>query len=144
MKEIVAGTMARRNFALLLLSIFAGVAMVLATTGIYGVMSYMVTQRTHEMGIRMALGATSGGVVRLVAGNGLKLSVIGVGIGLVAAYAVTRVMSELSGLLFGVSPTDPATFGVIATLLIIVALAACYVPALRASKVDPMVALRYE
>jgi putative ABC transport system permease protein len=141
MEEILADSIARQRFSMLLLAIFAGVALVLAAVGIYGVMSYSVAQRTHEIGIRMALGAQTGSVLKLAVGYGMKLVGIGIVIGLIAAFALTRVMSTL---LFGVTATDPATFTLISLLLICVAAIASYVPARRATKVDPMIALRYE
>lgn len=141
MEEVLSDSIARQRFSMLLLAIFAGVGLVLAAVGIYGVMSYSVAQRTHEIGIRMALGASTGAVLKLAVGYGLKLVLIGITIGLVAAFMLTRVMSTL---LFGVTPTDPVTFAVISLVLIGVALAASYIPARRATKVDPVIALRYQ
>jgi ABC-type antimicrobial peptide transport system permease subunit len=122
-------------------AIFAGVALILTAVGLYGVISCSVSQSTHELGIRLALGAQSGDVLKLVVGQGMVLASVGVVIGLGAAFALTRFMSSL---LFGVSPNDPLTFVSIAALLLGVALAACYIPARRATRVDPLVALRYE
>ena len=129
------------RFWLQLLGLFSGVALLLATIGLYGVISYSVTQRTHEFGIRMALGAEQSNVLRAVLGDGLRLSLIGIAIGLVAAHGLTRVIESQ---LYGVAPTDPVTFTAVAAVLLAVALLASYLPARRATRVDPMQALRYE
>jgi len=141
MEQLLSDSMARARFSTLLLSIFAAVALILSAVGIYGVMSYSVSQRTHEIGIRMALGASRRDVLKLVVGQGIVMSLIGMAIGLAASFALTRLISSL---LFGVSAADPMTFTVVSLLLIGIALLACYIPARRATKVDPMIALRYE
>jgi putative ABC transport system permease protein len=141
LNEVISSTTAPRRFNTLLLAIFAAVAMALAATGIYSVISYSVTQRTQEVGVRMALGARPGDVIRLILKQGLTLTLIGVAAGVLGAIAAARVMS---GLLYGVTATDPATFVAISLLLAIVAMLACYLPARRAAKVEPMAALRCE
>ena len=141
MNEIRGESVAGERLNLTLLSLFAGIALVLAIVGIYGVMSYSVTQRTHEIGIRMAIGARPRDVFTMILGQGMKLAIIGVVIGLAAAFGLTRVMASM---LFGVTPTDATTFGAISALLIAVALLACYIPGRRATKVEPTISLRYE
>ncbi|HKP88256.1 MAG TPA: ABC transporter permease [Blastocatellia bacterium] len=141
MEQIIRESVAGRQFNMTLFAIFAGVALLLAAVGIYGVMAYSVTQRTHEIGIRVALGANHKDVLRLIVGQGMAMAFVGVGLGLGVALVLTRVMSSL---LYEVSATDPATFVAIPLLLAGVALLACYVPARRAMNVDPMIALRYE
>jgi putative ABC transport system permease protein len=127
-----------------LLGVFAAVALLLASIGIYGVLSYSVTQRIQEMGIRIALGETSGGLFRMVIGRGLRLSLTGLALGAAAGLILTRFTSNFSRLLYGVGASDPATFLIVAGVLIATAVVACYVPARRATRVDPLVALRYE
>jgi putative ABC transport system permease protein len=141
MESLIGASVARARFGTLLLAVFAGIALVLAAVGIFGVMSYSVAQRTHEIGIRIALGAQTKDVLKLVVGQGLALIGVGIALGLGAALALTRVMSSL---LYEVTATDPVTFAAIPLLLAAIALLACYAPARRATKVDPMVALRYE
>jgi putative ABC transport system permease protein len=141
LEELRGESILIRKFFMLLLLVFAGLALTLAAVGIYGVMSYVASQRTHEIGIRMALGAQASDVLKLLIGGGMALAFIGVAAGLAGAFALTRVMA---GLLFGVSATDMLTFVSVSVGLIVVALLACYIPARRATKVDPLVALRYE
>jgi putative ABC transport system permease protein len=141
MEEAVARSVAARRFSMILLSVFAALALILAAVGIYGVISYSVAQRTREVGIRMALGAQTTDVLKLVVRDGLKLVVIGVIVGLAGAFMLTRLMTTL---LFGVTPTDVVTYGTVALGLIAVALLACYIPARRATKIDPLSALRFE
>ena len=139
--EAIGSSVAQERFRTLLLSSFSGIALILAAVGIFGVISYSASQRTHEIGIRMALGAERHSVLRLILGQGAKLAFLGVSAGAGAALLLTRLMASL---LYGVSATDPLTFGAVAIVLLGVALIACYIPARRATKVDPMVALRYE
>jgi putative ABC transport system permease protein len=141
MGDIRAESVASERLNLTLLSLFGGIALVLAIVGIYGVMSYSVTQRTHEIGIRMAIGASRADVFRMILGHGMKLTFVGIVVGLVGAFALTRLMTTM---LFGVEPTDATTFASIAALLIGVALLACYLPGRRATKVEPTISLRYE
>jgi putative ABC transport system permease protein len=141
MEQVISRSIARPRFNMLLLTIFAGVALVLASVGLYGVMNYSATQRTHEVGIRMALGATRGDIMRLVVGHGMTLTFVGIAVGVVASWALTRVMSSL---LFGVTATDLPTFIGVSAVLATVALVANYIPARRATRVNPISALRYE
>lgn len=141
MEDVIAQSTERQSFNMSLMLIFGASALVLAMIGLYGVMSYLVVQRTHEIGVRMALGAQKGDVVRMVVGEGFKLTVVGVMVGIGGAGVLTRFLSSL---LFGVKPTDPLTFTAVSLFFMGVALLACYIPARRAAKVDPMVALRYE
>jgi putative ABC transport system permease protein len=141
MNDLLARSVAPRRTPMLLLSAFAGAALLLAMIGIYGVTAYYVTQRTQEIGIRMALGAQVSDVLKLVLKSGMALTFIGIAAGIAGAFAVTRWMATL---LFGVKPTDALTFAIVSICLIVTALLACYFPARRATKVDPLVALRYE
>ena len=141
LEEVVGDSMAARRFTMVLLSVFAALALLLSSIGIYGVISYVVSQRTNEIGIRIALGAQQRDVLRLMLGEGMKMALIGVAIGIAVALGLTHLMVNI---LFGVSATDPLTFLGVATLLVLVALTACWIPARRATKVDPLVALRYE
>ena len=141
MDQVVAHSIAQKRFSMTLLAVFAGIALLLASIGIYGVLSYLVGQRTQEIGVRMALGAQRVDVLQMVLSDGARMTLLGAGIGIVAALGLTRLMSSM---LFGVKPTDPITFAGVAVILCGIALLACYVPAHRAMNVDPMVALRYE
>jgi putative ABC transport system permease protein len=139
--SVISDSISRQRFSMILMVIFAGLALVMASVGIFGVVSYVTSQQTHEIGIRTALGAQRGDVLKLVVGKGLKMAVIGIGIGIAGVLALTRFLLSL---LYLVEPTDPLTFIVVPLALVIVAAAASYIPARRATKVDPMVALRYE
>jgi predicted permease len=141
MEEVLSLSIAFQRFLMTLMTLFAGLALALAAVGIYGVISYSMSQRTHEVGVRMALGATRGIVLQMIVRQGLRLTLIGTAIGLLGALGLTRVLKSM---LFGVKPTDPVTFVAVSILLAAVALLACYIPARRATKIDPMVALRYE
>jgi ABC-type antimicrobial peptide transport system permease subunit len=141
MDSLISDSVASERFSMILLAAFAALALVLASGGIYGVISYVVGQRAHEIGIRMALGAQRADVLRLILVRGGRLAGIGVALGLAAALGLTRFLATF---LYGVGATDPLTFAGVAVLLTLVALAACYVPARRAARVDPVVALRYE
>jgi ABC-type antimicrobial peptide transport system permease subunit len=139
--ELISRSLADKWFSMVLLGVFAGLALLLSSIGIYGVISYLVSQRTHEIGIRLALGAQQKDVLLLVLGEGMQTALAGVAIGMAAAFGLTQLMASV---LYGVSATDPLTFAVVALVLMSVALAACYLPARRAMRVDPMTALRYE
>jgi len=139
MEQQVDESLARRRFSMLLLGVFAGVALVLATIGIYGVMGYLVNQGTRELGIRIALGASPRNILNLVVRQGMALALAGVTLGLGAALLLTRLIRSL---LFGVNTTDPITFGGIPFLLAIITLLACYIPAQRAARIDPLISLR--
>ena len=141
MNEVITGTLADRRFSMVLLGVFAAVAMLLASLGIYGVISYLVGQRTHELGIRIALGAQRRNILGLVLNHGMKMALPGLALGIIASLGLTRLLARM---VYGVSTTDPTTFVIISLVLMIVALLACYIPARRATKVDPLVALRYE
>jgi ABC-type antimicrobial peptide transport system permease subunit len=141
MEEVYDKSVARTSFTLVMLGIAGAMALVLGIIGIYGVISYTVSQRKREIGIRLALGAQGGDVLQMVLKQGAKMALVGVAIGIGAAFALTRLMTNL---LFGVTAHDPVTFGAVAAVLILVALLACYIPARRAMLVDPIVALRYE
>ncbi|HEX8922815.1 MAG TPA: FtsX-like permease family protein, partial [Pyrinomonadaceae bacterium] len=141
LEDVISNSLAQRRFNSLLLVIFGALAGLMAAVGIYGVIAYSVAQRTNEIGIRLALGAQQRDVLKMILGQGIKLTLIGVAVGLVAAFVLTRILSSL---LYGVSATDPVTFLGIPLLLTVVALLASYLPARRATKVDPCVALRYD
>ena len=141
MAEVLGTEAAQRRMGMIMLAGFAALALLLASLGIYGVLAYFVTQHTNEIGVRQALGATPRNILFLVLRKGMGLTLAGVGIGLAASFALTRLMSSL---LFGVTAADPLTFATVPLLLVMVALLACYIPARRATKVDPLVALRYE
>ncbi|HXM34335.1 MAG TPA: FtsX-like permease family protein, partial [Pyrinomonadaceae bacterium] len=139
--QVFSSSLDQRRFSLVIFGVFGAVGLLLAAMGIYGVTTYAVAQRTQEIGIRMALGARMSDVLKLVLRNGMSLALIGAAVGVAGAYATTRVMSSL---LFGVAPTDLATITAVVVVLVVVAFVACLIPARRATKIDPLVALRYE
>jgi putative ABC transport system permease protein len=141
MQQLVNNSVSTRRITLILLGVFGALALLLGAIGIYGVLAYSVAQRTHEIGIRMALGARGGDVLRMVLSQGAKIAGAGVVIGVIASFGLTRLMTKL---LFSVSPADPATFAAVAIVLVLVALLASYIPARRTLRVDPMIALRHE
>jgi ABC-type antimicrobial peptide transport system permease subunit len=143
-QQIISHSMSSQRVPMVLLGIFAGLALLLASIGIYGVISYSMAQRVQEIGIRMALGAEKGSILRMVIGEGVKLATAGLTIGVLGSLALARVLSSYSRLLYGVSSTDPLTFVAVAVLILVVTVAACFLPARRATTVDPMVALRCE
>jgi ABC-type antimicrobial peptide transport system permease subunit len=144
MQQIVSESMSSQRFPMILLGAFAALALVLGAVGIYGVISYSVSRRVREIGVRVALGAGKRDVFRLVLGQGLRMVLAGLAIGVTAALALTRMLSSFSNLLYGVATNDPVTFFFVSALLTVVAMLACYIPARRAADVDPMTALRYE
>ena len=144
MEEYLASSVVTQRFNAMLLQAFAGLALVLTGIGLYGVIAYAVAQRTHEIGVRMTLGASRSEVVRMVLKSGLQLTGIGVAAGLVLSFIAAKFATSFSSLLFGIKATDLVTFSAVVGIVTIVSLLACYIPAYRASKVDPMIALRYE
>jgi ABC-type antimicrobial peptide transport system permease subunit len=144
MPQIVSDSMSAQRFPMTLLGAFAVLALLLASVGIYGVISYSVAQRVQEIGVRMALGADKRNILLLVIGRDLRLALAGVALGIVSTLLLTRTLSSLSHLLYGVGPTDPLTFAAVSLVLLSVAALACYIPARRGAKIDPIVALRYE
>ena len=141
MDEIISNSISDRRFSMILLGVFAALALLLSSIGIYGVISYLIGERTHEIGIRMAIGAQRKDILALVLGEGVRLALLGAAIGVAAGLGLTRLMANL---LYEVSATDPLTFVAVPIVLLGVALLACYIPARRALQVDPMTALRYE
>jgi len=141
MENVLGASVAQPRFSMLLVGLFAGLALILSAVGIYGVMAYSVSRRSHEIGVRMALGAGAGQVLKLVLKDGMSLALAGIAVGLLGAFGLTRLMASL---LFGISAKDPLTFASVAAFLALVALVACYIPARRATKVDPLIALRNE
>ena len=141
MDELLGESLAERQFNMSLLGLFAGLAMILVVVGVYGVISYNVAQRTNEIGIRIAIGAGRVSILKMILGQGAQMAAVGLAIGGLGAFAATRLMTKV---LFGVAPTDPATFVVAMLLMTVTVIAACFVPAVRAMRVDPMVALRHE